>query len=183
MCDVGGNLVNSGTLDADAGRAGQAGGAIVLKGDALTDLTDTSKITATGNGADGGQLEISGETLSVRGSAKLGKGGNMLLDPNKVEIVAGSGSSGYGQGTGAGANKGIGLTFIQNFLNGGGNVLISAHSAISHSVNATKITATGTGNLFFTVGTAGHIELSGLTINIAGNLNATGASADRKSVV
>ncbi len=55
---------------------------------------------------------------------------------------------------------------------------ISAHSVISHSANAKAITATtGAGNLMFNVGTGGHIELAGLTIDIAGNMLASGAGA------
>src|SRR5580698_37330 len=171
------NLVNSGTLDADAGHAGQAGGTIQLKGDALTDLTDTSKITATGNGADGGDLEISGRTVNVRGTATLGKGGNLLLDPTSVEIVAGNTNSSGAHNINSGEQADVGVTFIQSQLNAGANVAISAHTRIFNSNGVTAINGTGAGNLFFTVGTAGHIELSGLTINIAGNLNATGASA------
>ena len=172
---IGGNLVNAGTLDADAGHAAQAGGAIVLKADGLTDLTNTSKNTATGNGADGGSLEVSGNTLSVRGTATLGLGGNMLLDPTKMKLVTGSVDNvGTGANTAAGLSGSIGITFIQNALKVGTNVAISAHNLISHSVNAAKITATGTGNLSFKVGTGGLISLSGVTISIGGNLNASG---------
>ncbi len=80
---TGGNIINAGTLDADAAKVGQAGGDIILKGDAETDLTTTSKISATGLAANGGSLEISGKTINVRGTATIGKGGNMLLDPDK----------------------------------------------------------------------------------------------------
>ena len=130
---TGGNIVNAGTLDADAGRAGQAGGAIVLKTDGLTDLTDTSKITATGNGADGGHLEISGQTINVRGSAKLGKGGNMLLDPTSVELVAGNTNSNGAHNVSSGEQANVGVTFIQTQLNAGANVAISAHNLIHAS--------------------------------------------------
>ncbi|HEY3645344.1 MAG TPA: filamentous hemagglutinin N-terminal domain-containing protein, partial [Gammaproteobacteria bacterium] len=52
---TGGNIENSGTLDADGAMKGQAGGTIVLKGDGRTTLTSASKIDALGqNGAKGG---------------------------------------------------------------------------------------------------------------------------------
>src|SRR6185503_19036001 len=70
---TGGDITNAGTLNANAGKAGVAGGAIVLKGDGKTLLTDQSQITATGANAHGGHLELSGTGLSVRGITKLGK--------------------------------------------------------------------------------------------------------------
>ena len=70
----GGNIVNAGTLDADAMTAGHAGGNIVLKGDALTNLTKTSNIQATGIGANGGSVEVSGNTIALRGAlTKIGR--------------------------------------------------------------------------------------------------------------
>jgi filamentous hemagglutinin family protein len=172
----GGNIVNAGTIDASAIRAGQQGGTITLKGDERTTLTDTSKIVATGDGANGGNVEVSGNTLSMRGAMSLGKGGKLLLDPNSILLVAGSNGSStvgsknnFSSGTGnlAGAGK-VGVAFIEKELNAGTFVDVAAHSFINASSNVHDIIATGIGNLKFEAGQG--IELSGVDIAIGGNL-------------
>ena len=177
----GGNLNNAGTLDADATASGRAGGDIVLKADGLTNLTNTSKISATGLNAEGGNLEVSGHTINVRGAATLGHGGNMLLDPASISIDATNPASQNTLGAGTVNNTGLGhvsVGFIDGKLNNGTNVAISAHNLIEHSVGVTLIKATtpgvsGPGNLSFKVGSTGDVELKGMDITIAGNLTAS----------
>ena len=169
---TGGNLVNAGTLNASAMLAGQAGGHIVLKGDGVTNLTNTSKIIASGMGANGGHVELSGNVLNVRGTANLGHGGNLLLDPGIMSISAGTANA---PGTSADTTSTghIGVGFIQTQLNLGNNVEISAAHAINHAGGVTAITAaTGAGNLDFKVGSNGHVNMGGVNIAIKGKLTA-----------
>ncbi len=124
---TGGNIQNAGTLDVSATRGGQAGGDITLKGDEHTTLANTSNIDALGQGANGGSVEVSGQTIAMRGAMKLGKGGNLLLDPTSVEIVAGSTNSANVHNTSSGEEANVGLAFIEGKLDSGANVQISAH--------------------------------------------------------
>jgi filamentous hemagglutinin family protein len=174
----GGNIVNAGTLDASAAHAGQQGGAITLKGDERTTLTGTSKIFATGDGANGGHVEVSGDTLSMRGAMTLGQGGNLLLDPAHLELVATGGTGETGAGITSADGKAIttvGVDFIQTQLNAGVGVDISALGLIDASSLVTDITATGKGALSFKVqqNSGGRINLSGVDITIAGKLTAS----------
>jgi filamentous hemagglutinin family protein len=175
----GGNLVNAGTLDADGMAAGNAGGNVVLKGSALTNLTNSSKISALGQGADGGHVELSGNVLNVRGVANIGKRGSLLLDPGQVSIGGSSSNTGAHSPGGTSGIGHIGVKFIQNTLNAGVDVTIAATQTIEHSSKATKINATttaaqgGGGNLILNVDHGGRIELQGLNIDIAGDLDAS----------
>lgn len=174
---LGGNLVNAGTLNADAMNAGHSGGNIVLKGDGLTNLTNTSKISAQGMGADGGHVELSGNVLNVRGVANIGKRGSLLLDPGTMSIDITNPATGSNNQNSAGTGgTGVGhmsVGFIQTTLNNGTQVDISAAAKIEHSAGVTAITATtGAGNLGFKVGTNGHVDMGGVNINIKGNLTA-----------
>ncbi len=186
----GGDIENSGTLDASATQAGVAGGTVILHGDAHTQLTDTSVIDTEGDGAKGGFIELSGHTLGVRGSVTPGKGGSLLLDPAIIDIV-----SGLNNGQSPNSDS-IGTTFIANELNADQNVTIVASSKITNTTGTGITALTGNGNLTMAIGsvggascvggaaacvgtgtpTIGHapgggtITLTGLPINIAGNL-------------
>jgi filamentous hemagglutinin family protein len=180
----GGNISNAGTLDVSATGKDQAGGDIVLKGDAKTFLTNTSNIDATGNGANGGSVEVSGNTLALRGGMKLGKGGRLLLDPESIEIVSsattgGAGSLGKGTSATSPALTKLNVSFLKGQLNAGDSVAISAHKNITHAGSVTALTAisgasAGNAHLIFKTGTGGGIKLGGMDINIAGTLRASG---------
>ncbi len=167
----GGDIVNAGTLDASATRGGQAGGAITLKGDERTTLTNTSNIDATGQGANGGNLEVSGNTINVRGLANLGKHGKMLLDPGTMSISTGNKNS-PGSASNISSKGHIGLAFIEGKLNSNDSVTIQATHLIEASAGVKAITATGTGQLSLVAAT-GKINLSGVDINIGGKLSAS----------
>src|SRR5579885_927387 len=181
---TGGNIVNPGTLVVSVARQCKAGGQIVLKGDGRTTLTDTSQIDALGQGAKGGSVEVSGNTLSMRGAMGIGQGGNLLLDPNSIRLVNGSGGGSHtNAGTGGTGAADVGVGFIQTQLNAGANVNISAHQLISassavHNITATKTAAQGGGGtLKFKTGTNGDIELLGVDIKIGGALQASAGYA------
>src|ERR1700761_8133995 len=159
---TGGNIQNAGLLDASATTLGQQGGDITLKTDGRTTLTSKSRIIDTGDGADGGNLEVSGSTISVRGTALLGKGGHMLLDPGTMEIVANSAASSVNSPGSAGNTTSvghIGVNFIQQQLNQGDAVTIQATHVIDASANVHAITATGKGGLDL-MADGGKINLS-----------------------
>jgi len=200
----GGEIENSGTLDATGLNAGVAGGTIIIHGDGHTQLTDTSVIDAEGDGAKGGFIELSGHTLGVRGTVTPGKGGSLLIDPASIDIVAGTAN---GQSPNSDS---IGTTFIVGALNAGSNVTIVASTKIANTTG-TGITATaGNGNLTMAIGSVsgpscaggaaacvgtgtpiighapggGTINLTGLPINIKGNLTLDAAgNADSGGVI
>jgi filamentous hemagglutinin family protein len=169
---LGGNLVNAGTLDADGAAAGHGGGTIVLKGDGLTNLTNTSKIMAQGIGADGGHVELSGEVLNVRGVANLGKRGSLLLDPGVMSISTGANNS-PGLASNNTSIGHIGVGFIQAQLDAGDDVTIQATNSIDHAAGVTAITGNNAaGDLDLHVGNNGHINMAGVDITIKGKLTA-----------
>ena len=146
---TGGDIHDTGTLDASATDAGVAGGYIRIRGDARTNLTNTASINATGDNAKGGFSELSGNTLQVRGLVNSGTSGTLLIDPNKLKIGTGSiFSSGTG-GTPSSVTVGVG--YIQNQLNLNKNVILVPANTISGAV--ANLTATGTGNLTLKTGT------------------------------
>jgi filamentous hemagglutinin family protein len=179
----GGGIYNSGHLDASAAQANVAGGTVILHGTGMTELAPATLIDVSGEGAKGGFIDLSGSGLHVRGMITTGKGGNLLLDPSKINIVAGNAS-----GAGAAATNSVGTGFIASKLNAGSNVEIVASNTIKN-VGTNHITATGNGNLTIETGhvstcptgicvggTAsvshgtGSIDLTGLPITIGGNL-------------
>src|SRR6185312_7875907 len=99
----GGDIENSGTLDASAaaGASGVKGGHVIIRGNGVTRLDSTSVIDTAGNGAHGGLIELSGHQLSVRGNVTAGKQGTLLIDPSVINIVAGGGHSSPSVGTGS----------------------------------------------------------------------------------
>jgi filamentous hemagglutinin family protein len=184
----GGDIENSGTLDASAAGAGVAGGKIIIRGDGVTRLDPTSVIDTSGNQARGGFIELSGHQLAVRGNVTAGRQGTLLIDPSVIHITNTGTHSSVSVGTGT-----IGTGFIVNKLNAGSNVEIVASNSISNTTG-TGITATGTGNLTIATGTvggatcgiggicfgsgapsighnAGTVNLGGLPINIAGKVS------------
>ncbi|MFI4921903.1 MAG: filamentous hemagglutinin N-terminal domain-containing protein, partial [Gammaproteobacteria bacterium] len=153
---LGGDIDNSGTLDASATDSGVAGGTITLRGNGHTQLEPTSVIDAEGDGAQGGFIELSGHTLTVHGEVNLGRSGSMLIDPGKLVITSGSTA-----GLVITAGGYVGAKFIDAQLNAGNAVTLVAGSSIVAGVPsgvvgvvpATAIAATGAGNLTIKTGT------------------------------
>ena len=198
----GGDIVNSGTLDASAATGRAQGGTVIIHGNGHTQLDATSVIDAAGNGnAKGGFIELSGHTLGVRGSVTAGKRGNLLIDPSVIHIVAGTGNNSVSVGTGS-----IGTGFIDTKLNAGSNVAIVASHTIANA-GGTGITATGTGNLTIAIGTVsigpscgqggichgsgsfsisrftGNVDLSLLPIDIKGKLDVSATGGSGGSII
>lgn len=189
----GGDIENSGTLDASAAveATGVRGGTVLLRGDGHTQLDPTSVIDTSGNQAKGGFIELSGHTLHIGGEVTAGRHGDLLIDPSVIHITNTSTRSSVSAGTGT-----IGTGFIVAKLNAGSNVTIVASNSISNT-SGTSINATGAGDLRIAIGTVGGtscgiggicvgtgtpgispgtggtINLTGLTIHIAGDFKAS----------
>ncbi|MEJ2362955.1 MAG: hypothetical protein P8Z75_16375 [Gammaproteobacteria bacterium] len=146
---AGGNIENSGTLDASATQSGVSGGQVVIRGNEQTALSDTSKVLASGDGAKGGLVEVSGHSLKLRGEVQVGSRGTVIIDPSKLSITTGSTVP---SSTGATTYQ-VGLGYIENQLNANNNVVLVASNSIGHSAGVTSLTAgTGTGNLTLKTG-------------------------------
>ena len=168
---TGGNIQNSGTLDASAIRSGIQGGAVLVQTDGLLDLAPTSKILALGDAAKGGDIEFHAADAKFGGQFEAGKAGNILLDPASITIKTGTG----------GATNTFGTAQIATAINSGAGILISAGTHIGHSSNAHGVTATGTGTLTLKVGNNGTIALKGFSISIKSNLVSTLATGATKA--
>lgn len=178
-------------INASGSGAGN-GGTVNVIADGMMAFRRDAEITARAGaeGESGGQVELSGHGgIQVRGDLKLGKGGELVIDPSVVGIVASSGSYGGSYGST------IGVGFIEDQLNSDVNVSVLASNAIFASSGVTNVSATeGSGGLTLRVTgpgggapvsftfsgssgtnilTDGDIELSGVTINIEGDFTAS----------
>ncbi|MGH8372831.1 MAG: filamentous hemagglutinin N-terminal domain-containing protein [Gammaproteobacteria bacterium] len=201
----GGDISESGTLDASGATDGVAGGNVVIRGNGHTEIASTASINAAGDNANGGFIELSGHTLTVRGNVDPGKGGTLYIDPSIITITNGAASSSGAVSYGGSVPKG----FIQAQLNANHNVLLAAGSSIKGSAALTNLTATGAGNLKLGIGSLGpsvgfcissfaclnspvgvsfvpsgfgQINLSGVTINIKGSFTASAGTIDLAAV-
>ncbi len=142
---AGGDMVNGGTLDADAGD-GEAGGTVRVLGDRDIDLPAGGTITARGDGDGrggdvrvvandhlafrldhtidvgggapnrGGFVEVSGHGgLQLAGTLHLG-GGRVVIDPDRINVNFGFG--GPGGGTNSAGTTSLGAGFLGNLLAG-----------------------------------------------------------------
>ena len=172
---TGGETENSGTLDASADQVGVTGGTILVRSDDYTELTPTSIIDDTGDGADGGFLHVSGHEIGIHGQFNLGKGGQLLFDPSTVYLE----SSGTAHASNCSGCEGgvIHTNFIEHELNAGVNLAIIASGQILDSGGpvrqnagpATHITATGAGALALRIGRA-SVSIGGSLHRITGSI-------------
>ena len=196
LAATGGGIENSGTLDASATQAGVTGGTVIIHGNEHTQLDATSVIDAEGDGAKGGFIELSGHTLHVGGDVDSGKGGSLLIDPSKINIVAGNTDNDGSAGTDS-----VGTGFIATQLHAGHNVtLVASHSILRAGGSHISPAAVGSlaGNLRLQIGTVptggscgfggicvggsvpsisvrtgGTINISGISVNIKGDFYAS----------
>jgi filamentous hemagglutinin family protein len=151
------------------------GGKVVVWADDTTRFFGSLAAKGGLRGGNGGQAEVSGKSfLSMRGTADLaaprGKSGQLLLDPDMIEIVGGTGDDTTdGTNTFSGSSPGViffggagSSRIYQSELEGiGGNVILEAASGI-------KTSGTFTGNLV-TIG--GNLTMKTQNYSIAGNTN------------
>ncbi|MEK6806451.1 MAG: filamentous hemagglutinin N-terminal domain-containing protein [Pseudomonadota bacterium] len=185
----GGDIVNSGTLDAsgaapdvDGGRiyvttdgdismpggsvlradggANAKGGEIRVIGKGTVNFDEGALISATG-GVQGGFAELSGhEKLTIRGDVNLGNGGTLLIDPRDVTIAAGTGTNASGLDVTLYAN------FVQDQLQVGANVIIVA----DRSITIKALEANGDDGQIYGLngsGTGGSLTLGIGTVNVS----------------
>ena len=172
----GGNVVNSGTLDASgpnggrivvqssedveikagavvtaAGQGSGDGGTVKLVGSQSLDV-DAGALVDVRGGADGGAggiIELSAHegVLSVEGDIEAGAGGEVIIDPARLGIGAGAAVPG-GNSTLSTVGKG----FIEGKLNAGTDVTLVAGDEIFSSGGPFTIAASGAGNLTLRIG-------------------------------
>jgi filamentous hemagglutinin family protein len=161
----GGDIVNRGTLDVagEAGRAGGtvvikgnqdvvldpastitatgnaggAGGTVRLIADGKLEVREGSRVNARGGvSGKGGLIELSANHGFVTdGDIRVGRGGQVLIDPRRLEILNDSSSPGYFSGeTGCGlagtCDATIGKRFIEGMLSSSSNVTLVASDEI-----------------------------------------------------
>jgi len=171
----GGDVINSGTLDADGENAN--GGGIAMRSDRNVILADSGVQTAAGDanhkggviraiaeehldyqrdnvirvtgGNGGGFVEVSGHgSLNLRGIPQIGPGGTFMIDPGQLFLR--DGIDGPGQSSGSiSTNGSVGIGHLESQLNSGTNVILVASN---------EITYTGTGGSINVA--AGSAELS-----------------------
>jgi filamentous hemagglutinin family protein len=156
-------LINhSGTIRADSAELTPAG-QIILKATKSLALDAGSRISATGaNGADGGFIETSGETLAIDPAAAVtarsegGKAGTWLIDP--VDITIAHASGGAGSGTIAPTtNASIPDGQINATLDGGTSVVIQTSGG---STGLGDITMDGAASILNSSGGAVSLTLN-----------------------
>ncbi|MSR15911.1 MAG: filamentous hemagglutinin N-terminal domain-containing protein [Gammaproteobacteria bacterium] len=182
LLGVGGDVVNSGTLDV-AGVAGTAGGTVRVKSDNDIDhngqvnadgagggsggtvrfiadgrlnVREGSTVSARGGSADGrgGKLDLSARSgMTLEGEITLGAGGQLVLDPSKVRLL-GNGST---PNPVSGSSVEVGEGFIQDMLDQHAHFTIVASDEI-YATEKMTITSSGTGALAFSIGTLNNSE-------------------------
>ena len=178
-------------INANGSGAGN-GGTVNVIADGMMAFRRDAEISARAGaeGERGGKVELSGhEGIQIRGNLQLGKGGELIIDPAVVGLVASSGSYGGSYGST------IGVGFIEDQLNSDVDVSVLASNAIFASSGVTDITATsGSGGLTLRVTGAGggapvsftfsgsmsghvlndgDIELAGVEFNLLGDFTAS----------
>lgn len=220
----GAKVVNSGTLDASGANGGRvlvtsttddveiaAGAVVKATGDATgqggtvrlvahdtLDVAAGATVDARG-GDKGGRIEVSAHQglLELDGDIKAGAGGEVVVDPARLAIDAGT-SAPSGNSTLATVGKG----FIETQLNNNTDVTLVAADEIFATGGPFTIAASGTGDLALRIGqitgstsaslgvglstgtfsvgpeAGGNINLAGISINIQGAFTASaGASS------
>ncbi|HEX7046014.1 MAG TPA: filamentous hemagglutinin N-terminal domain-containing protein [Gammaproteobacteria bacterium] len=187
----GGDVVNSGTLDANGENAD--GGGIALYSDRDVTLADGGVQTATGDenhsggviraiaeehldyqkdnvirvtgGVNGGFVEVSGHgSLALRGIPEIGAGGTFLIDPQNIHIQNNSDGPTFNSGGTSGSITSIGAGYLETQLGLGVDVLLVATNSIRYT-GASSASINVTGNN------------ADLTIAI-GTINSTGGAND-----
>ncbi|WP_431481905.1 filamentous hemagglutinin N-terminal domain-containing protein [Pseudomonas thivervalensis] len=135
-------------LDASATANGKGGTVVawsdVKKPGSVTRVDGTLKATGGAKGGDGGKIETSGAKLAVSkaadASAKNGKGGLWLLDPDSVTVGPGNGGL---TGGANGTDATVGFNAIDTALAGGTDVAIKADNSIHWNGDYTPSSISG----------------------------------------
>lgn len=181
-------VLADGGVQTATGDDNHSGGTIRAIAEDHLDFQAGNTMQATG-GVSGGFVEVSGHgSIALRGMVDVGRGGTYLIDPSSINIIAGSATGSVGT---------VGVNLITDQLNLGVNVVVAASNQIT--ATATTLNATGSGDLTlgignmsggtggsciglgsslcfgpnptFTPSTFGNINVSGMNINIAGNVD------------
>ncbi|MEG0226870.1 MAG: filamentous hemagglutinin N-terminal domain-containing protein, partial [Comamonas sp.] len=153
---------------------GLSGGSVVLVGD-TADID--GRISATGSAGPGGFVDTSGHArLNVKNAPTVGKGGEWLIDPSNLQVVAGAGGDANVQegiivSTEAGTT--IGADVITAQLNVGAHVVLATGGSGTGEGNITvnaAIAKTGGENAQLTLRAHNDIEINAPITSSAGSL-------------
>lgn len=129
-------LVPGSEIHADGAGAGDGGVVRVIAEDTL-EFQEGAVLSAQAGeaGQSGGFIEVSGyEGLALQGEVQLGQGGELLIDPLTLTLVAGVGSPG-----GSTISATVGVGFVEGVLQGGAGVTLAATDLINASVGVTSL--------------------------------------------
>ena len=173
------NVAEGVAIDASATTQGK-GGKVVLWSTVFTDFAGQIASKGAGQGGNGGDAEVSGKALlNYTGFANLlgsesGKAGTLLLDPNNLYVVEGSG----GQMTAGSTDSQLGVSTLVSQLSGA-SVTLSTGSTGWQRGNIgiiTALTSSSTNNL--TIAAAGNVVIAD-NVSIGGKLTVIpGAGSD-----
>lgn len=193
-------ILDGATLSADATEAGD-GGTIVAWSGEFTQVNGALSARGAGVGARGGQVETSSRgSLGVLGSVDVsspdGHGGEWLLDPENINVVAASGAPLAGAGvnpvtytaTTAPGTAEVLASAIESTLNAGGNVTLLASNDINVLADIAKTNGATVGllnpyqefsTLIFQAGNNINVGTSGQSVKISATNNVASSTITR----
>ena len=153
---------------------GTSGGSVVLSAD-RADID--GRVTATGSVGPGGFVETSGhKSLHVRHAPTVGKGGEWLIDPSDLEVVAGgvtTAEDDRGVITSGPTGSTVGANTIADQLNQGVSVALATGSGgtgMGNIVVNAAIAKTAGGDATLTLRAHNNIEVNAPITSNAGSL-------------
>ncbi|MCP5145518.1 MAG: filamentous hemagglutinin N-terminal domain-containing protein [Gammaproteobacteria bacterium] len=159
--------------DIEAGGDGSAaGGQVRIVAQGRMDFQQGAAINAEAgvDGGVGGQVEVSGHgSLALNGDIAVGDGGQVVIDPGRLEILNNANAPSVSYGTTSVGQVGKG--FIETQLNAGVDITLFASSVIANGSSPSNfaINATGAGNLTLAIGSTSFNTPSGSLGSVAGS--------------
>lgn len=154
---------------------GTSGGHIVLLADKAAHID--GRVSATGSAGPGGFVDTSGhQSLDVKNAPTVGQGGQWLIDPSNLEVVAGGGGGATvedGAIVSTEAGTTIGADVITAQLNVGASVALvtgSAGTGLGNIVVNAAIAKTAGGDASLTLRAHNDIEINAPITSSAGAL-------------
>lgn len=146
-------------IDADGGAGGDGGNVRIIADGTLAFRREATISALAGDRAGrGGLLELSGhEDLQLGGTAELGFGGELLLDPNELYFISGSAAPAISYGS----VTEVGDAFVEGQLNQGTNVTLYATNRIGVRGTGFTLDANGGGDLALRIGTLVYANSAG----------------------
>ncbi|HEX6929637.1 MAG TPA: filamentous hemagglutinin N-terminal domain-containing protein, partial [Gammaproteobacteria bacterium] len=200
-----------GGVQTAAGDVNHDGGVIRAIAEEHLDYQQNNIIRATG-GMNGGFVEVSGHgSINLRGIPQIGAGGTFLIDPTHIFIYDGLGSPVFGSSA-TFSYTSVGTGYLSNQLDSGVDVVLVANTEIRYddSLNGTITGTNPAASLTMTIGTisspggasdvnglqnvllggapdilpgtGGTIDITGLMIDIAGDVSLIGQTIQFETI-